>query len=93
MICLTPALADAATKSMVIEWGYPDPVPTDLAGFNIYMDGTKIATISAPTARTYTGALEYRDESVCYTMTAFDTGGQSPRILRVMISTCSRTLQ
>ena len=79
LICLIPVLAQSATRSMTVEWEMPAPVPTDLAGFNLYLEGTKVTTISDPAARTYTGEIEYRDEKVCYTMTAFDKGGgESP---------------
>jgi len=78
VMLLIPATAQSATRSMTVIWEMPEPVATDLAGFNLYLEGTKVTTISDPTARTYTGAIEYRDEKVCYTMTAFDkSGGES----------------
>jgi len=79
ILCLIPSLAGAATRSMTVEWGYDPPVPPDLAGFALYMEGTKVATITDPAARTYTGDIEARDEKTCYTMTAVDQGGgESP---------------
>ena len=79
LLCLFPVVAAAGTRTMQVDWTYDPPIPVDLAGFVLYVDGIKAAAITDPIARTWTGEAEVKDEAACYTLTAIDTGGvESP---------------
>lgn len=79
MICLFPAFSLAGTRTLQVDWSYDPPVPTDLAGFVLYADGAKVASITDPVARRFTGEMTVKDGPACYTLTAIDTGGiESP---------------
>jgi len=73
MLLAIPISAQGATA--VATWSYPDGT-TDLAGFAIYRETEKIATITDPAARKYESLVITDTGNACYTMTAFDTGGQ-----------------
>jgi hypothetical protein len=75
MLCLCPVVAAAGTRTIQVDWTYDPPIPVDLSGFVLYVDGIKAAAITDPIARTWTGEAEVRDESACYTLRAIDTAG------------------
>ncbi len=73
-LCLFIAMpAEAAVKTMHIEWDYDTTLP-GLAGYRIYQDGVMIHQVTDPTILTADITVTFTGDSN-FTMTAFDTDG------------------
>ena len=75
--CWTIYIAYAASaRNVTVAWDYPDP-PTDLAGFDLRINGDNSTIIDIPKdSREWTGPLTFYDGNNTLDMRAKDLSGQ-----------------
>lgn len=71
---LAPVLASASVRTVHAEWDYNIEV-SDLAGFNLYVNGVKACNVPDPTARSTDCAWDINDGQNDFSMTAYDANG------------------
>jgi hypothetical protein len=75
LLFLSVSFGTAQASEYKIKATWDQNPEADLAGYNLYKDGVKIATIMAP-ATSWEGTVTNNGERVAFTLTAFDTAGQ-----------------
>lgn len=66
----------AGTQFQVtVSWTYENP-PSDLAGFHLYLNGTQVQDLNVPSARSWTGPLDFDDGNNTVEIAPYDAAGQ-----------------
>jgi len=78
---LFPAIGQADTRSIHVEWGYTPPSEPDVTGFQLYQEGVKLDDCFWPGASTDAGdcMVTFSLQNSSFTLTAaFADGTESP---------------
>ena len=75
MTVLMAGVAIAGQHSVTVAWEYPD-APTDLAGYELQINGTLLEVTIEPDQLSWSGTLELSDGANTFVVRAFDDAEQ-----------------